>query len=471
MKKIQSYYVLVLVLVLVSLFVCLCSSVAQPANGPFPTPVGWTEPTTYYVSPTSLGSDGNSGKSRAQPLQTYIQAANLAYSNAPATIVLMAGSYVFAGTNNSLNDDFLIPPFVNVIGEASNNVVISNTNTSGNLGTPAMQVCGTNQITGVNFTFNSSITTDVPLGNFGGTSGSFLPLNYASVLFPGTGVPPSISEVYFKDCAFSFQGTGIHFEAAGAPTLFNWDFNRCKFLCNNNFIQMRIPGALITVENSDVTLRNWTNVTVFNNKPFRMFETRTVPNVFSNNFPVRISNTQFHYSDADSSNSNRPVFLCWNTLNTTNTFVATNIFQLNNCSFEALSITNPASLDFPPTAYNAQTQCVVTMNAGTYRLDSGGPFTTATGYFIQSIAQGFINLGVGSFSSSSTNTLVVNATGLTNNTLQNYLVSVTGGTGLSVKDASGTQFLVPVLGDAFPLKPGWRFTGTAVTGGIAVQFP
>lgn len=71
----------------------------------------------------------------------------------------------------------------------------------------------------------------------------------------------------------------------------------------------------------------------------------------------------------------------------------------------------------------------------------------------------------------STNTLVVTATGVTNNsTTNNFLVSVTAGTGLAVKDSNGTQFLTPVLNNTFPLKPGQRFTGTAVTA-IAVQDP
>lgn len=71
----------------------------------------------------------------------------------------------------------------------------------------------------------------------------------------------------------------------------------------------------------------------------------------------------------------------------------------------------------------------------------------------------------------STNTLTVTATGVTNNsTTNNFLVSVTAGTGLAVKDSNGTQFLTPVLNNTFPLKPGQGFTGTAVTA-IAVQDP
>ena len=67
-----------------------------------------------------------------------------------------------------------------------------------------------------------------------------------------------------------------------------------------------------------------------------------------------------------------------------------------------------------------------------------------------------------------TNTVTVTSTGLTNISSGNLLVSVTAGTGLVIKDGNGNQFLAPVLGNAFLLKPGWRLTGTAVTG-IAVQ--
>jgi hypothetical protein len=71
----------------------------------------------------------------------------------------------------------------------------------------------------------------------------------------------------------------------------------------------------------------------------------------------------------------------------------------------------------------------------------------------------------------STNTLTVTASGVTNNsTTNNFLVSVTAGTGLAVKNSAGNQFLTPVLNNTFPLKPGQRFTGTAVTA-IAVQDP
>ena len=77
---------------------------------------------------------------------------------------------------------------------------------------------------------------------------------------------------------------------------------------------------------------------------------------------------------------------------------------------------------------------------------------------------------VDQFSSSATNTLPVTSTGITNNTLVDYLLTVTAGTGLALKDPNGNQFMTPVLGDTVPLKPGWRFTGTAVTA-QCVQFP
>ena len=63
-----------------------------------------------------------------------------------------------------------------------------------------------------------------------------------------------------------------------------------------------------------------------------------------------------------------------------------------------------------------------------------------------------------------TNTLTVLASGVTNNTTDTYSVSVTAGTSMSVADGNGTAFLTPVINSSFPLKPNWRFTGTAVTG-------
>lgn len=106
-------------------------------------------------------------------------------------------------------------------------------------------------------------------------------------------------------------------------------------------------------------------------------------------------------------------------------------------------------------------------NNDTKLIHMAGILTNLDGTSITVGSQLKINAG---FNSSTTNTLIVTSTGLTNNTTSDYLVAVTAGTGLAVKDGNGNQFLAPVLNDTFPLKPGWRFTGTAVTG-IAVQFP
>lgn len=61
-------------------------------------------------------------------------------------------------------------------------------------------------------------------------------------------------------------------------------------------------------------------------------------------------------------------------------------------------------------------------------------------------------------------TATVTAGGLTNNTAFPMIVNVTVGTALAVKDVNGNGIFAPVLTDPFPLKPGWRFTGTTVTG-------
>lgn len=74
----------------------------------------------------------------------------------------------------------------------------------------------------------------------------------------------------------------------------------------------------------------------------------------------------------------------------------------------------------------------------------------------------YLNGGANALSAA-TNTLTVSSTGITNNTAFNYLLTITAGTGLAMKDGNGNQFATPVLGDTIPFKPGWRFTGTAVT--------
>lgn len=405
------------------------SSGGNAATATVATNLATIEPTMFYVSP-SLGNDANSGRNRSVPFKTYINAANTAYSNAPATIVLMAGTYIFPGTNGTFNDYFIVPPFVNVIGEPSNQVVVTFTNTTGVLQNPDMQPCGTNQITGVNFTFNSGGSSDVPLGNFNG-SANLLPVNYAGISFTGT----SMLAVFFTDCTFAFQGTGIHFEGASSALVFNWDFNRCRFLCNNNWIQLREGGPLITVENSDVTMLNWTNVPVVNAKPFRILESRTLPNVFSNNFPVRIKNTQFHCYDTELSNSNRPFFFCWNTLATTNTFVATNIFQLSSCDVDEV-LTNPTSMDLPPFAFNTSTQCVVTVN-NVIRRDNGGALTLAPGYSVRTLTDYTLPVGPINF-------------------IGNPIVS--GGYWTNTNSFSGTLVINLSLLDAISGDPGMNIT-------------
>jgi hypothetical protein len=69
-----------------------------------------------------------------------------------------------------------------------------------------------------------------------------------------------------------------------------------------------------------------------------------------------------------------------------------------------------------------------------------------------------------------TNTLTVTSAGVTNSTSFTYLLTITAGTALSLKDQNGQGISTPVLGDTVPLKPGWRFTGTTVTA-QCYQFP
>jgi hypothetical protein len=70
---------------------------------------------------------------------------------------------------------------------------------------------------------------------------------------------------------------------------------------------------------------------------------------------------------------------------------------------------------------------------------------------------------------SSTNNATVTSTGLTNATSETLLFVVTAGTGLSLKDGSGNTITTPILNEPIPLKPNWRFTGTAVTASPAIS--
>jgi hypothetical protein len=337
----------------------------------------WSEAPTYYVSPI-YGNDTNSGVTRATPFQTYPTAANWAYSNAPATIVLMAGTNYFPGTGWGQPPYqtwcFIVPPLVNLVGESGNLVLMNNTNASGNLNYAGLQTSSTNTINGVNFEFDSPISSDVPLGNFGTL---FASVAYsAPTIFPNIG--GGLLNIHYFNCSFKFQGTGIHFESGVDTNLYTWSFDSCKFLCNNNWIQHRDVGAILNINNCEVWLQSWTNNKVVNPKPLRLLETRTVSGAFPTNFPVRIRNTIIHYSDADLSNSNRPAYIIWNTQNTTNGLATVNEFLMQNVLLEALSITNPASVDLHPTGYNTQTNCVLVLQ-NVSRTDNGGLLTTNIG--------------------------------------------------------------------------------------------
>jgi len=69
----------------------------------------------------------------------------------------------------------------------------------------------------------------------------------------------------------------------------------------------------------------------------------------------------------------------------------------------------------------------------------------------------------------STNTLVVGTLGVTNTTQDTYLVSPSAGLGMVLKDANGNGIIAPVLNTSFPLKPGWRLTGTSITAYAIIQ--
>ena len=78
-------------------------------------------------------------------------------------------------------------------------------------------------------------------------------------------------------------------------------------------------------------------------------------------------------------------------------------------------------------------------------------------------------LPAGLSSYTATNILTVTTSGLTNNTTDTYSVAITAGTAMALKDGNGTQFLTPILGASYPLKPNWRLTGTAITGTAVIM--
>lgn len=104
-----------------------------------------------------------------------------------------------------------------------------------------------------------------------------------------------------------------------------------------------------------------------------------------------------------------------------------------------------------------------------YNMQVGGHGVTVINSSGAFLSPGGITITNG-YASFETNTLTVTATGLTNNTTVDYLIAITAGTGLVLKDQNGTQFLTPVLNASYPLKPGWKLTGTLVTG-TAIQYP
>lgn len=69
----------------------------------------------------------------------------------------------------------------------------------------------------------------------------------------------------------------------------------------------------------------------------------------------------------------------------------------------------------------------------------------------------------GTFLTASTNNLPVTSGGVTNNTGLTYLLTITAGTAMTLKDVNGNPILTPAINGAYPLKPNWRFAGTAVT--------
>lgn len=49
-----------------------------------------------------------------------------------------------------------------------------------------------------------------------------------------------------------------------------------------------------------------------------------------------------------------------------------------------------------------------------------------------------------------------------------YLLSITAGVSLVLKDANGTTFLTPLVNSSVPFKPGWQFTAASAAAGVCV---
>ena len=139
--------------------------------------------------------------------------------------------------------------------------------------------------------------------------------------------------------------------------------------------------------------------------------------------------------------------ITWNMigLNTNDTYKVTKAFSYGESGNDVWPTTNSVGLNL----------------SGTTNLTLYG--TSSALLVLHQVLQTNINVSYLS-AYTATNTLVVSSSGVTNTTLDTYLVSITAGTSMAVKDQNGNQYYTPVINSAFPLKPNQRFTGTAVTG-------
>jgi hypothetical protein len=324
---------------------------------------------TFYVSPTALGNDTNSGLNVSQPFYHYWVAAS---NSIPGdTIVLMDGTNYF--TNNTFvgvfnniatnlgNTVFIVPPGVNI--QCQNNAwVVVNDILGGVTQYADLSVMGNNIIDGLNFLAITTNTQDIALGSY---NGIYAPTNYFSTnQITALQAVPFTNNI-FRKCIMWFQGTGVHHEQFGDTKQYGYSFQDCQMHFNCNATQMRSENSKASFQHCEIWLGQWTNNFVSNFKPFRLIEYTQSgagaphPSAWS----TVISDSVIHTSDADSSGSNRFCTLCYDSTGNTNYWQnwQTNVALMNNCIIDD-TLTNPLSEDITPTFFNALNQCGIWLN-------------------------------------------------------------------------------------------------------------
>lgn len=368
----------------------------------------------YYVSPT--GNDSNTGTSNS-PVATVWQAAQLAQG---------FGAFIrmLPGTNwNELANPRRIK-IANGVNFDGTGAVLVQTNFAGAItGGVLFRPISNNKIFNFSQVFkDANNATAGPIGYFGAAGGGSDTGDMTNVIY------------YNYFCQSDSQGP--HFEKNNAgnaidvifynPTVFAADVCwQVKQLTNNS----TVDNDSILVYNDTSRQTNFTGVTHNNNKSYAVY-------TIGDGGRFVVNGGTASYGDDTVTNS----------LLVRNEFGSGGFMLMNKLVDQPKSTNNPSTADFGDSSELGELNNVV------HRDQS--PLTYFNGTIV--------------FPLTSTNTLVIAASGATNSTGATYLVSITAGTSMAMKDGSGTQFLTPILSSAYVFKPGWRLTGTLITGTASI---